>query len=59
MMLMNRIEDRIKETAMRNDPIVQGIVSLVVGLTILNEIMETIGIDDNPHSELLNRIGGC
>lgn len=56
---MNRIEDRIKETSMSNDPILKGIVSLVVGITILNEIMETIGSDDNSHVELLNRIGGC
>lgn len=56
---MNRIEDRIKETSMSNDPTIQGIISLVVGVTILNEIVETIGCDDNSHVELLNRIGGC
>jgi hypothetical protein len=56
---MNRIEDRIKETSMSNNHTLQGIIGLVVGVAILNEIMETIGINDNPHAELLNRIGGC
>jgi len=56
---MNRIEDRIKETSMRNNPTLQGIIGLVVGVAILNEIMETVSCDDEPHRELLNRIGGC
>jgi hypothetical protein len=46
---MNRIEDRIKETSMSNNHTLQGIIGLVVGVAILNEIMETIGINDNPH----------
>ena len=44
---------------MSNDPTLLGIIGLVVGITILNEIMETVGCDDNLHAELLNRIGGC
>lgn len=56
---MNRIEDRIKETSMSNNHTLQGIIGLVVGVTILNNIMETVGCDENPHVELLNRIGGC
>jgi len=56
---MNRIEDRIKETSMSNNPTLQGIINLVVGVVVLNAIVETVGCDDEPHRELLNRIGGC